>query len=712
MSDMMTEAPAEREALDDQLIPDTRDNARPTARPGGKSPELTAQLVRNRYDKGVKAQRAEIRNYWLNCAFLEDEQWVWWNTELNRLDQFPRDQDRVQLTVNRLRPTSRSIIAKLVSRDIRFEVPPTAPDDATQRAARIGESALEDKRVEESWEQLREEAVWATWKGGSGILAIEWDSSRGQEIEYAENGRMVGTGDIYVCALSVAEFVVEPGTRNAETGNWWIKASAMPPEQVQAEYQLPKVPPADAVPGATPLQEKMLNERRGEMHTPLTLVLQYFERPNWLRPQGAVATVVDMKIVDGPHPWPFPFKNKLNFAMMRETMLNGKALGTTVLNAARPVQTALNAAFSNQAEHMKLAGNARLVVPQSSLDLIDEFTDQPAEILPVPDGAIAKPEWISPPQMPSWWLDAPQRLIEQIDDILGHHKVSRGDAPQNIESGFGLTILAEQDATPLARMSKEQAIAFGKIGTMCLELWKDKARETRTSKVQTPGYPAQAVKWTGKDLKDQTTAIVPLDAIVPRSRAAMQAFAEKMIQMKLDPATAAQFAKLADLPDQRDVVDALAPDIAKARRENHKMSLGGDENIEVPADYDDHNLHIQEHNTYRKSLDYELLDQNTKNMIDTHIQGHATMSNEELGQQFYKAQHNPLMAAAANPQGAPAMTVPEAMKAMQQGQGAPGQMEGVPGGGPLPGAPPAETPPVTSGFPEGVPAPPPPGAPQ
>src|SRR5437868_9770332 len=116
MSDLMvgTEPTSDNEALVDTIKPDTQ-STKPLARASKsvtKAPKLTATLIKDRYEKGVKAMRAEIRNYWLNYSFLEGEQWVYWNRELNRLDQYPRDEDRVQLPVNRRWPASRRIIAK------------------------------------------------------------------------------------------------------------------------------------------------------------------------------------------------------------------------------------------------------------------------------------------------------------------------------------------------------------------------------------------------------------------------------------------------------------------------------------------------------------------------------------------------------------------------------------------------------------------------
>jgi uncharacterized protein YndB with AHSA1/START domain len=200
---------------------------------------------------------------------------------------------------------------------------------------------------------------------------------------------------------------------------------------------------------------------------------------------------------------------------------------------ARPVQVAFNASWSSIIEHMKLAGNARLIVPQSTIDLIDSLTDIPGEMVPFPDSS-EHPEWITPPQMPQWWIEEPEALAAQMDDIMGVHDVSRGQAPVNApDSGYGLSILAEQDTTPVGKLVKGSAIAWGKVATMCLKLFEVEVVGQRKAVVQTPSQPPETYAWTGKDLARQTTATVPLEAVIPRSAAAMQAMAEKMVQMGL-----------------------------------------------------------------------------------------------------------------------------------------------------------------------------------
>lgn len=608
--------------------------------------KFDAAAVRDRYTRGVKSIRSEQHQYWLNHSFIMGEQWVYWNSERRVLDQVPRDPDRVRITVNKMWPASRTVISKLTSRELQFEVPPTAADDATIRGARTGESILVNVSREHEWEGIREDANWFAWKGGTAAISIEWDAQAGIPLGVTDLGLPFGTGDTVETALGITDFVVEPGVRNGETAKWWIKNIAYPPSTVQDMFDMDVEPAADASAALTPFQAKMNSEQeRGDVIVPMTLVLTLFERPNPSCPAGRVVSVVGGAIVDEAE-WPFPFKDRLNLVILRETRVGNRWTGETVVTMARSVQSALNQSWSSIVEHMKLAGNARLFYPASLADQIDQLTDLPGEAIPIPDGTLI-PQYTSPPQMPAWWIEQPQVLGEQMDDILGVHAATRGEAPQNIQSGLGVSILIEQDSTPIGRLSKETALAFGRLGTMALQIYEVKVKERRKAIVTTPGQPAESVQWTGKDLQGQTTAVVPTDAIVPRSRAAQQQFAKDALQAGLIT-TLPQFLKLAEIPGSRDILEATNPDVSKARSENASMALG---EIEIPEDFDDHKIHIGEHLDFMKSAKWRSLDQKAKDVFRKHNQAHATLDAEQLGKQVSANQISPVLGQAAQANG-------------------------------------------------------------
>ena len=77
-------------------------------------------------------------------------------------------------------------------------------------------------------------------------------------------------------------------------------------------------------------------ENTGDQRPELTRVLTLYERPSRGNEKGTVAIVVDGKFVDGPKPWPFPFKDRLNFAITYETERDNVWQGETVVTPAEP----------------------------------------------------------------------------------------------------------------------------------------------------------------------------------------------------------------------------------------------------------------------------------------------------------------------------------------------------------------------------------------
>lgn len=591
------------------------------------------------YMQGLKSQRRANRNYWVNAAFLQGDQWIFFSPETNMLTEVPNSEDRVRATINKLWPGSRTIISKLVQRPLAFEVRPNSSDDVAIEGAKISESIIYAVAREHEWESLRESAAWAAWKGGTGAICVDWNPTKGKPVALASDGATLAAGDTQETALSLPEFVIQPGARVAREAHWWIKAQALPVDQAKADYGLEEDPQPDATTGLSSLERGLVGSMGSGLHgpvadrdnvhdTPLVLVLTYYERPNPNCKEGKVEVVINNKTVWGPKPWPFPFKDHLNISTCRETIKENTWMGDTAISAARPVQAAFNAAWSNILEHADVAGNARMRTPQSSVELTEQYTDIIGEQIVYADG-MDKPDWMEPPQLPGWLLQMPGELSAEIDNILGVHDVSRGSAPANIESGYGLAVLAEQDATPIGKLAGSMARMFGEVASDVLAVYADNVKEKRTAVVMMPGEPAQTTTWSGADIAGQTTATVPIELVAPRSAAAQAQMAQKMMEMGLIT-TIEELTRLSEAPGERQIVEAVRPDVARARRENAEMAQG---NVSIPEDWDDHQIHIQEHNAFRKTARYEKLPQKIKEIYAAHVQAHETLGAEEAARQ-------------------------------------------------------------------------------
>jgi hypothetical protein len=462
----------------------------------------------------------------------------------------------------------------------------------------------------------------------------------GTPLGRSESGNRVGTGDIEVANSTIVEAFTEPGVHDIETAPYWIRAQALPPKVVQDYFGLEDKPAADVNALMTPTARGFLagGRNRDQTTIPLTLVLTMYERPHG-NEEGRVVTVVGDKAFT--REWPFPFKDRLNCVALRETYVAHQWAGESIVYQGLSVQNGINAVLSTFIEHVKLAGNARLMVPDLSIDLIEMLTDEPGEVIPYnssPGGG--RPDYLSPPQLPGWLVQGAERLDARLDDLMGIHDISRGDAPTNIQSGVGLSILSENDDTPVGFIAQEMGDGFGRLMSLCLQTYAANVQEKRRANISHPDGVTDIFEWNGADLKNQTTAIVPIDAVLPRSRAALRAQAMEMVKLGLIKSLD-EYELMADVSWRDRLSVNTDKHGAKARRENHVLSEGI---AALPAKFDNHRHHIEIHNGFRTTRAYELLSDEEREIVDAHVEAHEVLAAEDAAKKLEQTAVSPALA--------------------------------------------------------------------
>lgn len=624
-----------------------------------------ARLVTSRWNDGDNFLRTARKDFQINLAFYNDLQWVTWNSHRGCVEGLPArfsDTERIRMTDNKIAPAIDTLMGILCERDLVFEGDPTDADDQSMKGSQLAESILESGRQTQGWENIRKDEVMGLLLGGTSAVAVEWDNSSGERLWVNDqNDQVIGTGEVTLTSLTIDEFTLEPGSRTPDAANWWVGLTAVPCAQVRDHFGLDWTPEPDVTSEVNTLFPSF-RSRYGD-NTDTCAVYVMYERPNRKCKEGRCLAVVNgITVKEGP--WKFPFNN-LNIHVFREGQLPGTWIGKTFTTSARPLQVALNAARSNIQEHMKLAGNARMMVPFGALDDINELTDEPGEILQwhADPGNSAKPDYLVPPPLSNSIIQYAEVLEQAIADIMHVHDVTRGVAPGDRNSGLALSILAEKNNTPLGPLAHEQADRWSKIATQILKLYAKNVDSTREAIVVGKSGVPQKWAWSGSDLRGQTAVRVPIDAVAPYTRAQMLAQLQNL-QM-LNPTAfgmipAERIVKLMGLSSPREMTNGLAPDVAKAQRENDRMSVG---EPQIPEDFDDHAKHIAEHNAFRKSTVYEFAPDDVKEVIDRHIQAHEQLAQEEVMNQA--TMNNIAPGLGALPQGANPMgsAVPEPFSA-------------------------------------------------
>jgi hypothetical protein len=590
----------------------------------------TAKELKDRWEKSRRYSERAVLKYAQNVAMYEGDQWMDLDFALGELANLEHEPERMRFEVNRIQSSVKGSQAKLQKRELVFDV---VPNDAASTAvigARKAEAALRHLHRSQRWELLRADWNLKTFLGGFSVGSVDWDPSIGPKL----NGKPLG--DVRLTISSISECAFAPGVTDVRTARWWIRATTMAPKDAEALYELDSTPKPDfgtldALRVGDPTGRASVTDHE------MCLVLTQYERPGpWGK--GGVTTVIGDAVVDNA-PWPFPWTDTLNLEPQWETMMPGRWFGETRVSAAVPIQQAYNACWSALGEHLKRAGNVRMLMPTESQVNVSSLTDLPGEILKY--WGEKKPEWMGAPGVPGYVVEMIRNLRQELDDALGQQDISRGSAPANAESGLAYQILTEQADTPLMNMAAEQARSWGGIGEKSLLLYEKYATQDRTAAVTVGSVDGLSLKWSGKEIAGQTVVVIPMDNVMPRSRAAQHQFALSLWdkQIVTDPKL---IARIGDFPEAASFVEALDPDWSRQERENALLSIGKGDDVEV-RDFDNDETHIASIDAFQKTRTYEQLPDDWKQAIDEHKLQHE----EALLAKAAKQATNPIFAGLA-----------------------------------------------------------------
>jgi hypothetical protein len=115
----------------------------------------------------------------------------------------------------------------------------------------------------------------------------------------------------------------------------------------------------------------------------------------------------------------------------------------------------------------------------------------------------------------------------------------------------------------------------------------------------------------------------------------MQLYDRKIIQ------TPMELAKVADLPDQDDLLAGIDPDTARAQRENYWLAIGTARTVDV---IDDHQNHLKIHRDFQRSERWEYLDEQTQMMMRQHCEAHELYAAGAAAEQVQAVGVSPLAA--------------------------------------------------------------------
>jgi hypothetical protein len=369
----------------------------------------------------------------------------------------------------------------------------------------------------------------------------------------------------------------------------------------------------------------------------------------------------------------FPYRHGRYPFVKIDHIVTGMFYGDSVIKYLVPIQREYNRTRSIMLENRNLAGKPQWGYIAGSFDP-KKFNSRPGLLLPVNMG-FDPPRPLEQPQLPPSVSDDLQITVQDMDDISSQSEVSKGGVPPGIEAASAIAYLSEANDSIFHPTVQSIENAIQETGIQVLANVYDYWDETRIVRMTSKNQFMEAKQFKAQDMNPIMDFRVETNSMAPRSIAAKQAFITELMKMgAIDPTKALRYLQMSET---NKLYDEMMLDARHAQRENVYMSQGQplykiDPNGQPPVDpmtgmpqidpmtgipapaykmavqsdpmtgedvidpttgmpkqyqvttnpFDAHEVHVEEHQNFQKSQEFELLPPEIQQIIQDHVDEH------------------------------------------------------------------------------------------
>ena len=633
------------------------------------------------------AKLPKQRQWYINMSMVFGQQWLQIATGSSpsvqgklSVQQAPRHQRRK--TINRLRSFVRTEHSKFLSTLPNIVAVPSTAEDEDVRSAFAAEQTLMHYFETKKFRREYSSAIWWMIMTGNGFIKTWWDQSR--EVEMPNGG--VDFGDVEFRKITPFNiFVPELREREIEDQPYVIEARVRPLSWAKSFYS-EQLKDVDLTPSTnssnTIMDEGYLGVQKSSNGLDSVIVYEFWVKPGTtnLMPNGGFFVMVEDVLVDYYDGLPYSHK-KFPYTKV-EHLFNDTFWADSPLVDLIPIQKEINEVRTDLAVAARRMGNPQLVAAQNSI-VPSKMTNEPGAIILYRPGLPA-PTPLTMAQLPQYVLEQEDRSIRDMEDISGQHDVSRGQAPAGVTAGTALQYLGERDDNYLTPQYQGIEDAMENVAKQVLLLFQQFVDIKRKIKVIGLDGAFDTLLLSGADIEGGTDVRVEPGTAIGQSQAAKQAQVFDLVSLGIIPPD--QALKMLEIGGPQKVLDLMSAAERKAQRENMKMKSFKDDPSAIETfnqdimeqavgmlppmspeemmgalqemqsalppvvavdDFDVHEVHIETHNRFRMSQEYETLPDEVKDQFDKHVAWHQQMGGQQM-EQMLMSQMPPEIAAADN----------------------------------------------------------------
>ena len=611
-----------------------------------------------------KTERSVLEQQWtLNANFLVGNQYCEINPYRGDIEQLEPVYDWLEREVfNQIAPLIETRIANLKKLNYMMRVKPATNELDDYAKAEISTKVLQHTQKVSDFESKKNTAIHWNELCGNCFFLSWWDKDKGEKyaveqiFDVDENGQQKSSetayyqGDLDYGLITPYEIYPESIFKQTVEAQRSIILEQV--KTVDDIYDLYGIKVEGTNVETFELTPVASGGGFGYENTTVTIghrsmenaekVITYFERPSKHKPNGQMIIIVGDKelVYYGDLPY-----SRIPIVQSVCIEVAGQFFGKSAIERLIPIQRAYNGCVNRIHEYIKQIAIGSYITEEGSID-IEEYEQNgqaPGAYLVYKQGS-QPPIPIPNGNLPQEVMTERYNLKNDMEYAAGVSQLMvYGNTPSGVTSGTAISNLMEIDNTRLSLTGDNLRNAVRKLSIMWLEIYKRYATTHRIVNYVGGNDVGNAIIWSNKDINSYDVDYITENELLMSEEKQKENFFSCLnmgvYYDKTGQLTTRAKIRIKDFMKVGNFTDLMGIDelqIQAAQRENVFFESGVMPKI---SDYDEHEIHIEEHLRYILQMDFQILKHKKPEYaaaLENHLREHKQMIEQEEIQEMAK----------------------------------------------------------------------------
>ncbi len=586
-----------------------------------KRKQALTKEIKEDFENRREARRKLEDGWLLNMRFLAGDQYCDIAPYGGLVEEEKRFYWQTRRVYNRIAPIVDARMSKLIALRPAMTVKAFSDEEGDVQVAKLASSVLKYAQDNVDFPRVVSRATLWAETCGSAFYKVVWNEKGGRQVSVDEQGTPVYEGEVDVIALSA--FEIFPDRLDAESMDELqsvIHAQIVSPEYVFECFgvaeKAEKIDGSNgygvsgAYGGLNVYSLPSADGGGGIKHSSEgVLLIERYQKPSASYPCGRLEIVAGNTLVfEGDLPYLCGERNARDFPFVKQGCLRlpGAFFGQSVINRLIPLQRAYNAVRNRKHEFLNRLSIGIIAAEDGSIDC-EELVEEglaPGKVLVYRQGSQA-PQVMDVGGMPSEFAAEEEWLEKEFTYISGVSDLSRSSTVTNVTSASGLQLLLSQDNSRMSVTTDSIEHASQAVGKLILRLYRQFAGNARLMSVGGEGKRTQVYYFNASNLQTADIRFVAEQVTSPieKRETLLKLYAAGLLSDEQGKTSKQHREKILDafgFGDVDNARDIAALHTAKASEENLRFA----QKEVLVEEYDDHEIHINEHTRYLLSANF------------------------------------------------------------------------------------------------------------